>query len=111
VDQLRLPVADPPAQAEVQRPQASQVVALEAVWSTIATRHPELPAAIVVIGAGSDRQGLWKWGHFAALRWRHGEQALPEVLVAGEGLRRSAQHVLETLCCTRPATPWPTCGA
>jgi hypothetical protein len=99
VDQLRLPDPASAAPADLERPQASQVVAaLETAWAAIAGRHPELPAAVVVIGAGSDRrQGLWKWGHFAALRWRHGERALPEVLVAGEGLRRPAREVLETL--------------
>jgi hypothetical protein len=84
---------------QVHRPQASQIVsALEVAWSTIASRHPELPAAMVFIGAGSDRrQGLVKWGHFAALRWRHEDAALPEVLVAGEGLSRGPEDVLGTL--------------
>src|SRR5947209_8330144 len=78
---------------------ASQVVsALERTWSAIADRNAEVPPAVVVVGAGSERrQGLFKWGHFAALRWRRGEEQLPEVLVAGEGLQRSAEAVLETL--------------
>jgi len=75
--------------------------ALEAALFAISQRYPELPAAVVVVGAGSDRrQGLFKWGHFAAMRWRpreRGDVALPEVLVAGEGLERSAEEVMTTL--------------
>src|SRR5205807_3351023 len=82
---------------------------LESCWSAIRRQYVEVPAAVVVVAAGSDRrQGLFKWGHFAALRWRprpvEGEEggaaapaALPEVLVAGEGLERPALEVLGTL--------------
>jgi hypothetical protein len=82
----------------VQPPAARLVAALEGAWLAIAERHPQLPEAVVVIGAGSERRkGLFKWGHFAALRWLHGERSLPEVLVTGEGLERSAEEVLGTL--------------
>jgi hypothetical protein len=82
----------------LQPPAARLVTALEAAWLAIVSRHPELPEAVVVVGAGSERrQGLFKWGHFAAFRWRRGEQPLHEVLVAGEGLQRPAEAVLGTL--------------
>jgi hypothetical protein len=74
---------------------------LEAVWAAIRQRHPELPSVVIIIAPGSDRrQGLFKWGHFAALRWRtriQGGGALSEVLIAGEGLRRPGEDVLTTL--------------
>ncbi|WP_238487764.1 tyrosine-type recombinase/integrase [Actinoplanes flavus] len=38
-----------------------------------------------------------KWGHFASLRWQHGDRQLPEVLVSGEGLKRSPAEILVTL--------------
>ncbi len=85
----------------VERSTSQLVSALEEIWAAIAREHPELPAAVVVVGPGSDRrQGLFKWGHFAAFRWRprDGTEArLPEVLVAGEGLERSATEVVSTL--------------
>jgi hypothetical protein len=95
---------DRPAGAGGDRPTSQLLAALEACWAAIGQRHPELPAAVVVVGAGSDRRkGLWKWGHFAAMRWRPRQasagagDALPEVLVAGEGLERPALEVVETL--------------
>ena len=91
-----LPVPD---RHDVDQPTSQLLAALEACWAAIARLHPELPAAVVVVGAGSGSRGLWKWGHFAALRWRRlaDGDALPEVLVAGEGLRRPAPEVLTTL--------------
>jgi hypothetical protein len=90
------PTPDPPGSDQ---PSSQLLAALEACWAAIARHHAELPAAVVVVGAGSGSQGLWKWGHFAALRWRRlaGGDALREVLVAGEGLRRPASEVLATL--------------
>jgi hypothetical protein len=74
------------------------VAALEAAWSAIRRRHPDVPAAVVVVASGTDgRPGKARWGHFAALRWVRGEEQLPEVLIAGEGLAREAEEVLATL--------------
>src|SRR5690349_12971067 len=53
----------------------------------------------MVLGPGSPAKpgsGLL-WGQFASLRWQHGGDRLPEVLVSGEGLNRSAVEVLTTL--------------
>lgn len=56
------------------------VAALEAAWSDIRSRHPEIPPAVVVLGAGSiSARGGLTLGHFAAV-----------VFVGGEGLRRAA---------------------
>ena len=74
------------------------VAALERVWATIVGVHPEVPAAVIVVAAGSGRRaGELKLGHFAAGRWEVGGCARPEVLVGGEGLRRGAVDVLGTL--------------
>ena len=78
---------------------AALVAALEQAWSAIRTRHPEVPAAIVVVGSGSPAKASQslKWGHFATKRWQAGDDQLPEVLVSGEGLSRPAAEVFTTL--------------
>jgi hypothetical protein len=75
------------------------VEALERAWAAIRARHPEVPAAVVVLGAGSIGMpaGALKWGHFAKLRWRRGASDLPEVFIGGEGLERGALGTLGTL--------------
>jgi hypothetical protein len=78
---------------------AGLVAALEQAWAAIRTRHPEVPAAVIVVGPGTSgkaNQAL-KYGHFADLRWQHGDTKLPEVLVSGEGLSREADKVFTTL--------------
>ncbi|MGH3116603.1 MAG: hypothetical protein ACRDQ2_05715, partial [Gaiellales bacterium] len=43
---------------------AQLVAALETAWTAIRSRHPEVPAAVVVVGSGtSSRQA--KYGHYA----------------------------------------------
>jgi len=75
------------------------VGALEECWAAVARRHPDVPAAVIVVASGTDgRASQVRWGHFAALRWvQEGGDQLPEVLVAGEGLARGAEAVLATL--------------
>jgi hypothetical protein len=78
---------------------AGLVAALEQCWAAIRTRHPEVPAAIIVVGSGSPTKAsdTLKWGHFASLRWQHGPHRLPEVLVSGEGLSRTPEEIFTTL--------------
>jgi hypothetical protein len=96
---------------------APMVAALEGAWAAIRARHPEVPAAVIVLGAGSiGTAGGLRLGHIAAMRWSQpehtdaepveGEQdltapppsvRLPEVFVGGEGLARGPAHVLGTL--------------
>jgi hypothetical protein len=89
------------AQAATAGPEAAAsavVAAMEHAWTTIRSRHPQVPEVIVVLGAGSEaRRGLFKLGHFAAARWHVNGQRRPEVLVSGEGLQRGARDVLGTL--------------
>jgi len=75
---------------------ADLVGALERAWRAIRARHPEVPAAVVVVGSGT-AAGRAKDGHYAAMRWQHGTDRLPEVLVSGEGLKRPVTDVLTTL--------------
>lgn len=78
---------------------AALVAALEAAWSAIRTRHPDVPAAVLIVGCGSPtRAGAsLTLGHFASSTWQHGDLRLPEVMVSGEGLRRTPAEVLCTL--------------
>jgi hypothetical protein len=84
------------------------VAALEQAWADIRTRHPEVPPAVIILGAGSlgSSAGSLTLGHFAAMRWHtdqhdqnHAElgEQLAEVFVGGEGLRRGPADVLGTL--------------
>src|SRR4051794_5933069 len=78
---------------------ARLVTVLEAVWAAIRTRHPEVPAVVIVVASGSPARAndTLTLGHFASSRWQHGEARLPEVMVSGEGLSRTPAEVLATL--------------
>jgi hypothetical protein len=67
--------------------------------AAIRTRDPDVPAAVIVLGAGSlgASPGRLRLGHFAATRWRRGEDDLPEVFLGGEGLRGGPVDVLGAL--------------
>jgi len=78
---------------------ADLVAVLEACWTTIRSWHSEIPRAVIVVGSGSPARPTqpMKWGHYASLRWQHGTDLMPEVLVSGEGLSRTPAQVLTTL--------------
>ena len=49
---------------------APMVAALEGAWAAIRARHQEVPAVVLVLGAGSiGTAGGLRLGHFAAMRW------------------------------------------
>src|SRR5215213_731231 len=78
------------------------VRALEQLWVRIQRRHPDVPAVVVTLGAGSVGvpRGVLKLGHFAADRWTSGgpdSTAVAELFVGGEGLAQGAESVLATL--------------
>jgi hypothetical protein len=75
---------------------AELVSALETAWSAIRANHTEVPAVVIIVGSGTATKQA-KYGHFAAARWQHGEQALAEVLISGEGLKRPVEEVFTTL--------------
>jgi hypothetical protein len=72
------------------------VAALEHAWSTIRSRHPDVPDAVLVVASGSDGKRL-NLGHFAPHRWQVNGADRHEVLVGGEGLQRGPLEVLGTL--------------
>jgi len=72
------------------------VGALDRAWRAIRAYHPQVPAAVVLVASGTTT-GRAKHGHYAAMRWQHGPDRLPEVLVSGEGLKRPVTEVLTTL--------------
>ena len=78
---------------------AGLLTALETAWAAIRAHHPEVPHAVLIVGSGSPARGSQslKWGHFASLRWQSGDTQLPEVLVSGEGLKRTPTEVFTTL--------------
>jgi hypothetical protein len=73
------------------------VTALDRAWAAIQARHPEVPAVVIALGAGSGRRDGLKLGHFAPDRWERAGGRLPELFVGGEGLARGARDVLGTL--------------
>jgi hypothetical protein len=79
---------------------AEQLVgALAAAWRAIKARHAEVPDVVLTVGSGTIgvKPGQARFGHFAAARWQRGDEALAELFVGGEGLKRGAGPVLATL--------------
>ncbi len=79
---------------------AEQLVgALTTAWRAIKARHTEVPDVVLTVGSGTIgvKPGQARFGHFAAARWQRGDEALAELFVGGEGLKRGAGPVLATL--------------
>jgi curved DNA-binding protein CbpA len=69
---------------------------LEDIWRTIRARHGELPAVVIIIASGTDgKQAVF--GHHAPGRWQAGNEQRAEIMISGEGLRRTPREVLGTL--------------
>lgn len=75
------------------------VAAFDTTWRAIQARHADVPTVVVTVGSGTVgvRAGQERLGHFAAGRWQHGNDRLPELFVSGESLCRGAVDVLGTL--------------
>jgi len=73
------------------------ITALDRTWAAIQKQHPDVPAVVIALGAGSGPKAGLKLGHFAAGRWQRADAKLPELFVGGEGLARGARGVLGTL--------------
>jgi curved DNA-binding protein CbpA len=69
---------------------------LEDTWLEIRRWHPDIPAAVIIIASGTDGKHP-RWGHHAPGRWNVAGQQYAEIMISGEGLRRSASDVLGTL--------------
>jgi curved DNA-binding protein CbpA len=69
---------------------------LEDIWLEIRRWHPDIPPAVIIIASGTDGKHP-RWGHHAPGRWNVAGQQYAEVMISGEGLRRSPDDVLGTL--------------
>jgi hypothetical protein len=69
---------------------------LEDTWLEIRRWHPDIPPAIIIIASGTDSKNP-RWGHHAPGRWNVNGQQYAEVMISGEGLRRTPEDVLGTL--------------
>ena len=69
---------------------------LEETWMEIRRRHPEIPPAVIIIASGTGGKHT-RFGHHAPDRWSVAGEHYAEVMISGEGLRRTARDVLGTL--------------
>ncbi len=69
---------------------------LEEIWRAIRARHGELPAVVIIIVSGTERKQP-VFGHHAPGRWQAGTEQRAEIMISGEGLRRTPREVLGTL--------------
>jgi curved DNA-binding protein CbpA len=69
---------------------------LEDTWLEIRRWHPEIPSVVIIIASGTDRKQT-RLGHHAPGRWNVAGEQRTEIMISGEGLRRSPGEVLGTL--------------
>jgi hypothetical protein len=69
---------------------------LEDIWLEIRRWHPDIAAAVIIIASGTDGKQA-RLGHHAPGRWNVAGQQYAEVMISGEGLRRTPAEVLGTL--------------
>ena len=58
--------------------------------------HPEIPPVVIIIASGTDGKHP-RWGYHAPGRWNVAGEQRTEIMISGEGLRRSPREVLVTL--------------
>lgn len=75
---------------------SSLLKVLEDTWLEIRRRHPEIPAVVIIIASGTDGKQT-RLGHHAPGRWNVAGHQRAEIMISGEGLRRTARDVLGTL--------------
>ena len=68
---------------------------LEDIWLEIRRWHPDIPPAVIIIASGTDGKQA-RLGHHAPGRWNVAGQQYAEVMISGEGLRRTPHEVLGT---------------
>jgi SprT-like family len=69
---------------------------LEATWMEIRRRNPDIPAVVIIIASGTHRKHP-RFGYHAPGRWNVAGEQRTEIMISGEGLRRSPADVLATL--------------
>jgi curved DNA-binding protein CbpA len=78
-------------------PMASRIIkVLEDTWMEIRRWNPEIPPVVIIIASGTDGKQT-RLGHHAPGRWNVAGEQLTEIMISGEGLRRTAREVLATL--------------
>ena len=78
-------------------PMASRIIqVLEEIWMEIRRWHPDIPPAVIIIASGTGGKHA-RFGHHDPGRWTAAGQQLPEIMISGEGLRRTPDEVLGTL--------------
>ncbi len=96
-DRTYTPPPDAGLTLPAESPAASRLLAvLEDCWTAIRRHHPEVPPVVVIIASGTDGKHP-RWGHYASGRWHANNVKHAEVMVSGEGLRRTPPEVLGTL--------------
>ncbi|MCA1699462.1 MAG: hypothetical protein LC790_11430 [Actinobacteria bacterium] len=81
---------------------AGLLAALEDAWQAVRARHPDVPAAQIIVAQGSGSRGGLVLGHLAPDRWQpsaHGDpgKLVHELLIGGEGLALGATDVFGTV--------------
>jgi curved DNA-binding protein CbpA len=69
---------------------------LEDTWLEIRRWHPDILPAVIIIASGTGGKQT-RLGHHAPGRWNVAGQQYAEIMISGEGLRRTAREVLATL--------------
>jgi hypothetical protein len=69
---------------------------LEGTWQQIRRHHPEIPPVVIIIASGTGGRHA-AWGHHAPERWYVASEQRTEIMISGEGLRRTPREVLGTL--------------
>jgi curved DNA-binding protein CbpA len=69
---------------------------LEDTWLEIRRRHPDISPAVIIIASGTDGKQT-RFGYHAPGRWNVAGQQYAEIMISGEGLRRTPREVLGTL--------------
>jgi curved DNA-binding protein CbpA len=69
---------------------------LEDIWLEIRRWHPDIPPVVIIIASGTDTKHP-RWGYHSPDRWNVAGRQYAEVMISGEGLRRTPNQVLATL--------------
>jgi hypothetical protein len=84
--------------AQRTRAASALLEALERCWMRVRALHPQVPEVVLIVASSAGARGVSeKWGHFAPCRWQHQDEERHEVMIGGEGLKRGAAGVLETV--------------
>lgn len=75
------------------------ILSLEAAWSAIQDRHPELGPVVLVTGRRRQKSESNTLGQHCAGQWTHpeGKDKLAEIVIFGERLANGGEAVMQTL--------------